>query len=98
MLACLSSATHHIGLEVSTNTVSSSGTRWFDVDTIPSKPDIWFSVKNKHLEIRIVLILRGLYAPKFHLRPAVVNTVESTPTGRSPQVGPSIEWSIEMRC
>jgi len=97
MLACLSSATHHIGLEVSTNTVSSSGTRWFDVDTIPSKPDIWFTVK-KHVKICIVLILRGLYALKFHLRPAVVSTVESTPTGRSPQVGPSIEWSIEMRC
>src|SRR6266851_6796639 len=35
----LSSATHHMGLEVSTNTVSSSGTRWFDVDSNPSNPE-----------------------------------------------------------
>ena len=43
--ADLSSATHHIGLEVSTYTESSSGTRWFDVDTSPSNPDIWFAMK-----------------------------------------------------
>lgn len=28
---------------------------------------------------------------KFHLSPVVVSTVESTPTGSSPHVGPSIE-------
>lgn len=98
MPADLSSATHHMGLEVSTYTVSSSGTKWFDVDTSPSNPDNWFAMK-KHLKnLQLCSYLRGLYALKFHLSPAVVSTVESTPTGSSPQVGPSIEWSIEMRC
>jgi len=39
-----------------------------------------------------------MHVLKFHLSPVVVSRVESTPTGSSPQVGPSIEWSIEMRC
>lgn len=43
---CLNSATHHIGLEVSTNTVSSSGTRWFDVDSNPSNPEAALAVKS----------------------------------------------------
>jgi hypothetical protein len=98
MPADLSSATHHIGLEVSTYTVSSSGTRWFDVDTSPSNPDIWFAMKKHSKNLHRVRFEGGLYALKFHLSPAVVSTVESTPTGSSPQVGPSIEWSIEMRC
>jgi hypothetical protein len=48
IFSLLSSATHHIGLEVSTNTVSSSGTRWFDVDINPSNPDVLFAVEMWH--------------------------------------------------
>jgi hypothetical protein len=90
MSSVLSSATHHIGREVSTNTVSSSGTRWFDVDINPSNPEVSLAVKDIGI-LHILLTFEGMYALKFHLSPVVVSTVECTPTGSRPHVGPSIE-------
>ena len=56
MPSCLNSATHHMGLDVSTNTVSSSGTRWFDVDINPSNPEVALA-KNSGEEFCITLLI-----------------------------------------
>jgi len=58
MPSVLSSATHHMGREVSTNTVASSGTRWFDVDINPSNPEVSLAVKDIGI-LHILLILRA---------------------------------------
>lgn len=35
-----SSAVHQMGFDVCTHTMASSGTRWFEVDTSPSKEEV----------------------------------------------------------
>ena len=87
---------HHIGLVVFTVTTGSSGRRWFEVDTIPSNDDICSAIQHERKEPRS--LRHCINSLRFHLRPVVVRTVESMPTGRRPQVGPKAAWSIAMRC
>lgn len=92
----LSSAHHHIGIEVLIQTMDSSGTRWFEVDTRPLKDD---SVSASNLVNSITLIYyRCLYSLRFHRRPDVESIVDSIPKGNSPQVGPKTSWSMTIRC
>jgi hypothetical protein len=46
-----------MGLEVSIYTESSSGTRWFEVDSNPSNPEVWFANGNNNKENSCIIIL-----------------------------------------
>jgi len=74
----------------------------------PREADDWMSTSNHRSQRRRPLqTFNELSSPvhdegctllRFHRSPFVVRTVESTPTGSKPQVGPSTEWSIVIRC
>lgn len=81
----LNSAVHQIGLLVLIHTFS-SGMRWFEVETKPSKEDSCSAVaiirKTKYSDGKKTDALR------FHRSPVVESIVESMPTGSRPHVGP----------
>ena len=63
-----------------------SGTIALEVDTKPLKDDGVLSLLRRQY---FLLAPEIIGIPKFHFRPVVVNTLDATPTGSSPHVGPT---------